>query len=346
MAVALLVVVAAWPSLGSSSSVAAAPTGRIVYVHNASESGPIRWVIAEAEHRSRPVQALPHPAPERGGRDDLSGCTRCRRSDRGNRSKRRAQDPHARDPPVEDAAPRGRTLAATWSPNGRRLAYIERNNLRVIGVDGRGDGLVARFASGWFDWSPDGTRLAFASTTGDGRAGTLRTTLDVIPVAGGMRRTLFVDPGPYGSLPNPVWSPDGKTIAIGVGDPARILAVAATGGAVRTLTRGGSARWSPDGSTISFIGSGPAGVQEVWTMAADGKQKRRLTTSVGSPARRAQVRELPGAMVARRQMARLRAQVGDRDDECDRHFGSHAVPASLRHRVRRRRLGRLDFSLL
>ena len=51
-------------------------------------------------------------------------------------------------------------------------------------------------------------------------------------------------------------------------------------------------------------------------------------------------------MVSGRRVARLRAQVGARDDERRGRLGPRALSASLRHRLRRRRVGRLAFTLL
>jgi len=292
VAIALLVLAAALPGVGSSSS-EAAPSGRILYVHYASESGPPRRIVAEADLDRGRCRRLLTLATFAEAAISPDGRAVAVTSDSGATAGLRV---------VTLATGKSRLLrrggvnvgSAVWSPDGRRLGYLQQHTLRVIGADGRGDRLVARFAAGWFDWAPDGTRIAFARTTGNGRAGTLRTTLDIITVAGRGRRTLFVDPGPYGSQPAPTWSPDGSVIAFAVGDPARILAVAATGGAVRTLTRGGKPGWSPDGARISFIGSGPAGIQEVWTMAADGTDKRRLTTSVPPPRGVPQVGSYPG----------------------------------------------------
>ena len=48
--VALLVLVAAWPGAASTSREAAVPTGRILYVYDASgSSGPLLTAVAEAD---------------------------------------------------------------------------------------------------------------------------------------------------------------------------------------------------------------------------------------------------------------------------------------------------------
>ena len=285
MAVALLVLVAAWPGAASSSRGAAAPTGRILYLYDASgSSGPLLSAVAEADLESgRCRRLLTTPlfdtvliSPD--GRSVVVAVEEAKSVEL------RVFSLETRRSRVVRRGPAS-LRAGAWSPDGERLAYLERGSLRVVGIDGRGDRLLARSASGNVSWSRDGTRLAFASTTGSFAARTVRTTLDVVTVSATQvaRRTVFVDPAPYDSRPDASWSPDGSTIAFGVLRPARILAVAPTGGQVRTLTGGSIPRWSPDGSRISFRGSGPAGIEELWTMAADGTNKRRLTTSKPPP---------------------------------------------------------------
>ncbi|HSL32490.1 MAG TPA: hypothetical protein VK871_02510, partial [Candidatus Limnocylindrales bacterium] len=52
-----------------------------------------------------------------------------------------------------------------WSPDGRRLAYLRDNALRVVEVDGSRDVIVTSHPAGVTSprWSPDGRRLSFIS---------------------------------------------------------------------------------------------------------------------------------------------------------------------------------------
>ena len=109
-----------------------------------------------------------------------------------------------------------------WSADGRRLAYKHGRVWRVIAVAGHPSAAsVVRVDALGFAWAPDGRLIAFVSKTGDGRARTLRATLDVMSVDGRGRRTLFVEPNPYASSPEATWSPDGKTLVIRTEAPPR-----------------------------------------------------------------------------------------------------------------------------
>lgn len=99
-------------------------------------------------------------------------------------------------------------------------------------------------------WSPDGTRLAFASN----REGTLR-----VYVAGAAgEQPLRVTDGP-GQDRLPAWSPDGRWLLF-VSDRDgwdQVYMVAAEGGAVRQLTHGpgggSQPSWAPDGLHFAFV---------------------------------------------------------------------------------------------
>ena len=83
----------------------------------------------------------------------------------------------------------------------------------------------------------------------------------------------------------PSWSPDGARIAFDSsagGGPSRIFTITPTGAARTQLTAGpddSRPDWSPDSSHIVFARHG-----QVWTMAADGSQLKRLTNDGTEPA--------------------------------------------------------------
>jgi len=58
----------------------------------------------------------------------------------------------------------------SWSPDGRRLAFMKGSvpseGIYVVQADGSGMILVARGDSGGPSWSPDGRRIAFAGRSG------------------------------------------------------------------------------------------------------------------------------------------------------------------------------------
>ncbi len=91
---------------------------------------------------------------------------------------------------------------AAWSPDGGKLAYIFRDELRVIDVDGTHDHVIARLnaVSFWPRWSPDGRHIRF--TTGLAVGGIWEVSAD-----GG-------DPRPVDTAGNVCcgnWTPDGRT---------------------------------------------------------------------------------------------------------------------------------------
>ncbi len=66
------------------------------------------------------------------------------------------------------------------------------------------------FVVGSFDWSPDGTRLAFDHRVTSDPADGGSADISVVPVATGARETVVSQPGPD---TNPRWSPDGSQLA-------------------------------------------------------------------------------------------------------------------------------------
>jgi len=156
----------------------------------------------------------------------------------------------------------GSTAYLTWSPDGRRFAYVTLHcdepagrqdpscgTLWVVRVDGSGKrrasaehavAVVYSFERP-YAWSPDGRRIAFAGFEG----------LVVSDVATGRRHAL--DPTRR-SEAVPDWSPDGRRLLYTYGSS---LVTSAPDGSGRRIVRGAGdallAAWSPEGSRIAYV---------------------------------------------------------------------------------------------
>ena len=160
----------------------------------------------------------------------------------------------ARVPPVVSGL--GADEQVAWSPDGRRIAYIDRNlaaaqpGLYIVNADGSrslhvfggDDATLAR-------WSPDSRRIAWWGYS-------IRSPLAIWALSG---ESLGVegDAGPRFS-----WSPDGKWLAYErrtdlphtCGGGYSVLVARAEGTGRRQLVTGltGDPEWAPDGSEIAY----------------------------------------------------------------------------------------------
>lgn len=132
-----------------------------------------------------------------------------------------------------------------WSPESDRIAYQVRTDvsyIEVLKVDGSAP--ATQVASGFEqpDWSPDGSRIVFASEAGIG-----------VAHADGSRFEILVNAT---SARHPKWSPDGSRVAFTTMGTA-VAVVNADGSEYELLVDipGYSTRplWSPDGSKIAFL---------------------------------------------------------------------------------------------
>jgi WD40 repeat protein len=173
---------------------------------------------------------------------------------------------------VAEAAETVVTFAVTCAPPSAwsQLAYFTNSGVFRVQVDGSDHARISQSGSGTVDqnpdWSPDGTRIAFAKFNTGGI---------YVMEADGSNQVRLTDQA-YDNAPD--WSPDGARIAFtssrdGATD---IWVVNADGsGAVNLTASGqteGSPSWSPDGQWIAFSRD-----WEIWIMNADGTGQVRLT---------------------------------------------------------------------
>jgi dipeptidyl aminopeptidase/acylaminoacyl peptidase len=193
--------------------------------------------------------------------------------------------------PVQLTASEKNVADPQWSPDGRRLAYVRDNEIRVIEADGSRDVAVTGHPAGVSAprWSPDGLRLAFISR----RRGWSQVWVVDAPVP--RRGRPARDPRP----PEPrqvspsgidvedlTWSADGRTVAVSTQrgpDHAtgEIHLIELETGQERRVAGGGD-EWAsgpramPDGGWL--YASDESGWFQTVRLSADGRERRVLTT--------------------------------------------------------------------
>lgn len=179
--------------------------------------------------------------------------------------------------------------APTLSPDGRRLVYMAgtwtATRLMVSALDGTNAKQITDGSSiAWNNhWSPDGKLMAF--TGRNDPKGEL--AVFVMNVDGSSPRQVTHIPPEEGGAQWPVWSPDGRRLAIQVNSRAQKSSAhiwvvdAATGQAQKLATHteaylDETPSWFPDGKRLAFQ-SNRTGKMEVWVMNADGSGAKQLT---------------------------------------------------------------------
>ena len=126
------------------------------------------------------------------------------------------------------------------------------------------------------DWSPDGTKIAFASPRNGGGE------YQIYVMDGDGKNQIKLTDGP-GAKREPDWSPDGGKIAFSVRSSFRDvvaphIAVMDADGLNRVEFEDESMQpsWSPDGGQIAFV-SWKDGGNEIYVIGADGRGLERLT---------------------------------------------------------------------
>jgi Tol biopolymer transport system component len=173
----------------------------------------------------------------------------------------------------------------TWSPNGKRIAFVCLNDkgfsdhdVWSTKADGTGIKQISKTHDAFFPrWSPQGDKIAYTSYGG---------AIYTVP-AGGGASTMISEEAPGGVFGGQWegldWSPDGKTlVADASGDG--IYTVNPTTGATSTdlANNGIEPVFSPDGKKILYVGiaeSGGGTKLDLWMMDANGTNKSRVTQS-------------------------------------------------------------------
>lgn len=162
----------------------------------------------------------------------------------------------------------------TWSPNGKRFAYVRGGYVFVASMSGK-DIYHVPHGKGVTDsapvWSADGMKLAFVRTKQNGQSAvaSVRVGSQSVTVLSGWSNKK--------NYRSPSWSPNGKEIVYEEYDTssARIIIKNSEHGTVRELTRlsdvtdSSHASWSPNGNKILFRDS----ANELYTIWTDGDRR-------------------------------------------------------------------------
>jgi len=176
--------------------------------------------------------------------------------------------------------------ALAWSPNGRMVAFDTWERIGTVRRDGSGRRLLplATAQDLFPTWSPDGRRLAFVNSNDASRVpGDIPDGLYTIRPDGSRLRRIYFG-GFLGAGLQPDWSPDGSRIAFlaatrDAPENFEIFTIKANGRGLRRLTRFGphhgggvgAPKWSPDGRRITFIDN-----NDLYVMDQRGHGLRRI----------------------------------------------------------------------
>jgi TolB protein len=173
--------------------------------------------------------------------------------------------------------------AATWSPDGKRLAFIEdadRDLLRVYDIESGELIDMPDVLATTAEWSPSGKDIVFVGPDAAGE-----TDLYLIDPNEENVRLVVQRAGLEGG---PRWSPDGERIAFWsapAGEPKvqELLVLDVESGELTELGSGSGAAWSPDGQRLAYSGGATEAGDlnlDVYLIAADGGERRALNRAI------------------------------------------------------------------
>ncbi|HEY7404597.1 MAG TPA: winged helix-turn-helix domain-containing protein [Candidatus Angelobacter sp.] len=169
---------------------------------------------------------------------------------------------------------------ARWFPDGKTLmcAQIRSNakSLYSIDIQTRQQNQVASISRDFefFDLSPDGTQVAFNSTSGG------VVNLWLLDLAEGKPKQLTFD---HELLGFPAWSPDGKFLVAEMrrGPDTNIVILPRSGGKVTQLNfehaQSWPHSWSADGDRIIFAKLESTGFWNLWSISRSTLKQKQLT---------------------------------------------------------------------